>query len=176
MSQIYKVVSSEPSVADQYVTDSGTAVPVANILNVVGNETTANNNNGIETTGAGNTVTVLLTNRLQGSTTTVGAVNGDIITFPLGVVAGTYTFEFKISSFEATNPASGGYAVAFVASTTGAAATVLGNLYSDALEDAPIMASSIDLDASVNSVILRVTGVVGLTINWSAVGSYTFVS
>lgn len=54
MSQIHASVSSTPSVATTYVTDSGNAVPVANILNVLGGS-------GIATTGVGNTVTINLT-------------------------------------------------------------------------------------------------------------------
>lgn len=40
-----------PTVATSYVTDSGTAIPALNILNVLGGE-------GIDTSGAGNTVTI----------------------------------------------------------------------------------------------------------------------
>lgn len=52
-----------PAVATSYVTDSGTAIPVANILNVLGGE-------GIDTTGSGNTVTI------SGEDATAGASAG----------------------------------------------------------------------------------------------------
>ena len=46
-----------PTVANQYVTDAGTAVPALNILNVLGGA-------NIGTTGAGNTVTINLDNQV----------------------------------------------------------------------------------------------------------------
>lgn len=55
--------SLPPSVPTSFVTDSGTAIPVANILNVLGGE-------GIDISGAGNTVTV------SGEDATAGANAG----------------------------------------------------------------------------------------------------
>lgn len=55
MSQIFKAVTSggplPPNIPTSFQTDSGIAVPAANILNVLGG-------NGATTSGAGNTVTV----------------------------------------------------------------------------------------------------------------------
>ena len=54
MSQIYTSVSSTPSVPTEFVTDDGSAIPAANILNVLGGQ-------GIETEGSGDTITINLT-------------------------------------------------------------------------------------------------------------------
>lgn len=58
------------SVATSYVTDSGTAVPAANIINIIGTEF-------VDTTGAGSTVTVDLTTNAEA--TAVHGWNGAII-------------------------------------------------------------------------------------------------
>lgn len=58
MSQVIKNLASgpvPPSVATSYVTDSGTAIPAVNILNVLGGS-------GVSTAGSGNTITVSVVN------------------------------------------------------------------------------------------------------------------
>ena len=61
MSQIFKSLTSgpvPPTVATSYVTNLGTAVPSANVLNVLATTASAGSI-PIETTGSGNTVTVV---------------------------------------------------------------------------------------------------------------------
>lgn len=165
-----------PSVPTSFVTNSGTAVPAANVLNVLGDDTTANNVNGISTSGSGSTETILLTNRLQGTTSTVGAANGDVITFSLGATPSSYKFFFNLTGFDAITPSCGGYAIDATARTTGAAATVIQTPDGDEDEDVAFANADWTVVASGNNIILRVTGVAGLTISWSAVGYYVVAS
>lgn len=61
------------------------------------------------------------------------------------------------------------------ARTNGAAATIVETPYTDVDEDASLISANINLIASGNSVILQVTGVLGQTLVYKAVGSYLVV-
>lgn len=168
-----------PTVATSYVTDvNSPAIPAANVLNVFGNDTTDNDNDGIRTDGSsgGNTLTVQLTNRLQGSGTTVGATTDDLVTFSLGATPGAYNFELKVIGFDSSTPAASGFTVLGTMRTSGAAATIVGSPDETVIEDVAMITCDVDMVASGNNLIIRVTGVAGLTIDWNVVAIYTFVS
>lgn len=175
MSQIYKSVASTPSVPTTFDADTGSATPAANVINILGIDSTTNNENGITTTASGNTVNVVLTNRLQGTGSTSGAVDDDIITFNLGATPGTYQLQIDIVGFESSTPAGAGYQIIAAARTTGAAAFVIGSPDFTVNEDAALTTADADVIASGNTIIVRVTGVALLNINWNAVATYVFI-
>jgi hypothetical protein len=72
LSQIYKTVASSPSVPTTFVTDSGNAVPAANTLNVFGGD-------GIETSGAGNTITITATGVVSNYVSVTGPTTYDLV-------------------------------------------------------------------------------------------------
>ena len=171
--------TSGPNIPTSFITDvNSPAVPIANIINVLGGSTTANDTDGIRTDGSSglNILTIQTTNRLQGIVTTVGAVTGDAITFALGATPGSYSFEFNIAGFESTTPAGLAYTLTNGARTTGAAATILGTSDLIINREAALATATADLIASGNNVIVRITGVAGLTLNWRVLGTYIFVS
>jgi hypothetical protein len=166
--------SGMPTVPTTFVTDAGNAIPALNILNVV---TPGGGTTGISTSGAGNTITITLTDTsISGTGQTVGAVTADIITFPLGAVAGTYTFDINVASFEPTTPAGAGYGIVASVRTTGAAAVLVPNQAIDELEEAALIAADAVVVVAGNNMIVRVTGVAGLTIDWKATAEYVFRS
>jgi len=182
MSQVIKNMASgpvPPSVATTYVTDvNSPAVPAANILNVLGDDTTDNNVNGLQTDGSSgsNTLTVQLTNRLQNTGTTVDAATTDLVTFDLGATPATYVIEANFVAFESTTPAGAGYSLFGTVRTTGAAATLVGTPDKINNENAALIPSTADIVVSGNDVILRATGTLGFTVNWAVVGYYVKVT
>lgn len=169
-----------PIVPTSFVTQDGTAVPAANILIVNGIDSTENNANGIITkggvvgTGTANEVDVVITNRLQGSVSTVGAATGDIIIFTPTVV-GTYCVEFRASAYNTTSSLGAGYSVFGAIRFDGVNSNICDTF--DEINNEEGTMSSVDIAVVVSgaSTILRATGYLGQTINWGAVGLYTFI-
>lgn len=125
---------------------------------------------GLTSTGvpASHTITFTLDGFTQNTAQTIGAVTADVVTINLGATPTTYIFEAKVAGFESTTPAGLGYNLICVARTTGAAASIVGVEDKYIAEDAALVASDANFVAAGNTVILRVLGVAGLTINWKA--------
>ncbi len=171
-----------PNVPTTFTEDSGTAVPAANNLNIVGGESTSNVTNGIQTVGAGSTVTINLTNRATGSLTTVGATPTAVITLPLGATPGVYTFDITIAGFAtagASAPLGAGYTIVGAVRTTGAAATLLPTQQVDHFEEGALGVfpqAQASLTVSGNNAVVMVAGVAGYTIDWNALLQYVLAT
>ncbi len=166
-----------PVVATSYVTDvNSPAIPAANILNVLGNDTTANNDNGIRTDGSSgsNTLTVQLTNRLQGSTSTIGATTSTIITF-VPTVVGTYCLEFRTSAYNTTSLLGAGYSMFGAVRFDGVNSNICDTFDEIVNEEGAMSGVDIFVSVSGSSILLRATGYAAQTINWASVGLYTFI-
>lgn len=176
MSQLYlSAAASTPAIPTSFVTDSGTATPAANVLNVVADQTTDNNDNGVTTEGSGSTLTVLLTNRLQSTVTTLGATTANIITLDLGATDAVYRFSFEVVGRDESNGDAIGYTVKATFKTDGATASRIDSVYQDKDDDSALAAASIDMVASGNNAVLQVTGIAGKNISHGVVGYYNFV-
>jgi len=128
----------------------------------------------LTTTGnpATNTITISLDETARDTGQTIGAVTDDIAVLTLAGVPAVYQIEAKVVGFESTTPAVCGYNLICVARTTGAAAVVAGAQDRYNAEEAALATASASFIAVGNTIVVRVTGVIGLTINWEAEINY----
>jgi hypothetical protein len=176
MSQIYKAgVSGTPSVPTAFTTDqvdsttasfpmfTGTVVPVGNTLRVVGIE-------GIQTFQSMLVPGVIEVGYNGGTTTTVDAVTKTIMTLtPPNNSAQTY--QFLLVGYDSANGVAFGGQLLAVARVVGGVATVL--LTPDRFYDMDVTlaAAAFSIIASGGNLLLQVTGVLGHTIDWSAINA-----
>lgn len=169
-----------PTVATSYVTQNGTAVPAANVLIVNGFDSSENNVNGIITkggvagTGTANELDVIVTNRLQGTVTTVGLTTSPIITFTPTVI-GSYTIECRISAYNTTSSLGAGYSLFGTARFDGVNSNLCGTVDRIVNEEGAMSSANATFTVSGADIIISAVGYAAQTINWSAVGLYTFV-
>lgn len=183
MSQIFKDLASgpvPPTVATTYVTDvNSPAIPAANILNVLGNDTTANNVNGVRTDGSSgsNTLTVQLTNRTRvAATTSDGGGQTQTVTIFTPTAASAITFVVSITGYDAANnEVAGGELVGIARTSAGGAVVVVGT--NDTFDESDPALAATDWDIVTNGTIIQAqfTGIAGRTISWGAVFIYSQV-
>ncbi|HDZ25434.1 hypothetical protein LCGC14_0457070 [marine sediment metagenome] len=123
---------------------------------------------GITIINGPGSITIANTGQTDATGQTIGAVTDDVITFALGATAGTFTLEARVAGFESTGPSGCGYQLFGTVRTTGAAATLVGTPDQVANEDAVLAAADADIVVAGNNAIIRVTGVVALTLEWGA--------
>ncbi len=169
-----------PSVATSYATDNGTAVPSANILIIHGIDSTENNANGLIAkggvvgTGTSNEVDIVVTNRLQGTVTTVGLTTTPIITFTPTAI-GTYAIECRVAAYNTTSSLGAGYSIFGTARFDGVNSNLCGTADKIVNEEGAMSSANTTFTVSGANILINAVGYAAQTINWSAVGLYTFV-
>ena len=180
MSQYYQGTTAgglPPSVPTQFDTDvNSPAIPAGNILNIFGGEISTDNLIGIQTDGSsgGNTVTVQLTNRITGITTTSDGAgqSQNVISFSLGATPATFVFDLDIAAYNITDALSASYDGSFTRRTTGVVATAIGADTYIAKEEGAMSAVVVIVLTSLNSILVNVTGIAGKTIDWVCLLTY----
>ena len=185
MSQIYKPLTSggpiPPNIPTTFNTTNGTppvadgsAVPAANIIIFAETSLSTNTADGFQVAASGNTVTYSLTNRIQGSNSTVGAASSTIASFSPTII-GTYVFEVRMAAYNTTSLLGAGASL-FGAIRYDGANIVVCDLFDEINNDEGAMsATDLSVTAVAGTMNVVATGYAGQTINWSAVGLYTFV-
>lgn len=173
-------VPPPPTVPTSFVTQDGTAVPLANILIVNGFDSSENNDNGIITkggvvgTGTSNEVDVVITNRLQGTNQSIGLSTVPLITFT-PIVIGTYAIECRISAYNTTSSLGAGYSLFGSARFDGVNSNLCGTADRIVNEEGTMSSANATFTVSGANIVVNGVGYAAQTINWSAVGLYTFV-
>jgi len=169
-----------PTVATSYVTDSGTAIPAANVLNVNGGTSQINNVNGIQTIAnpnLSNNLEIALTNRIVATvTTTDGVTPVQVYSFALGTTPGTYLFYTRLVAYDITAGLGAGYSSFRSVRTSGIAATLIGADNAFVEEEGDMTNVNAVNSVSGNNQVLTVTGITGRTIDWKVLVEFIFVS
>ena len=161
MSQIYKATTAgnlPPNVPTTFDTDTGSATPALNTLIVTGD-------NGIVTTGSGNTVTVKFN---EDTNTTLGIATATILTIT-PPDNDTTTVQVLISGYDSTaNIGVGGQIVGTVRKT-GGVVTVLGTPDVIKNGDPVINASTFTIVANGGDIEVQATSSSINTVTWTAI-------
>lgn len=163
-----------PEVPTSFDTNNGTAIPESNFLIVHGNSSNENNDLGIVTTGSGNKVDIVLTNRLQGSTSTTDNSANAIITF-FPTLVGTYVLEARIAAFNTADSIGAGYSLFATFRFDGSACTLCGTPDKIVNEEGAMSACNVYMLTGGTTASIMVIGYVGSSISWNAVSLYTYV-
>jgi len=178
---------SPPQVPTSFTTDvrdnnsalsPGTAVPAANILQILGRDTNQNNDNGIRTDADpnnGNIIYVELTNRVSGQITTTDATPTSILSIPLGSVPGVYIIEGDLIGYDVTDAAGGAYTFIGAARTTGVVGIEIAAENKNVFEEVAMSAADFNFGVTGNTAFLEVIGLAGKQIDWSALFTYRFI-
>ncbi len=183
MSQFYQGVTAgalPPAVPTSFVTDDGTAIPLANVLNVNGLTSTDNNTNGIKTAAnpdLSKFLEIQLTNRIIGSATTSDGLGQSqiLFTFPLAA-AGTYLFYTRIVGFNTTANLSAAYASYRAFRTDGVTPVLISANTTFESEEGAMSGVLVANGFTGNSATLTVTGIAANTISWTSLTEYTFIA
>lgn len=108
---------------------------------------------------------------VSGTGQTIGAVTDDVVTVSLGATAGAYYVQVRVVGFESATPSSCNYQLDGGVRTTGAAATLIGQSQ-EFDSEAALDLTDVSLIVSGNDLIVRATGIAGLTVDWTCVLQY----
>ena len=188
MSQIYKSSLSSPQppqAAEQFNTQDGNSIPLANIEIINGFQSSENNLNGIITkggvagTGTQNEVDIVLTNRYSATLTTTNATPTLLVSVPTPLFPAVYNFTGTVSGYDVTGNLGAvlGYSFSFRTTAGPGISVPLAPDILNVQEDATFTGTILITQSGTSQLFqITVTGVTGHTIDWLVVGTYTVIN
>lgn len=180
MSNAYLLTSANnlpPTVPTSFVTDDGTAIPAANILNIDGIDSTENNSNGIFTQAnpnLSNNLEIVLSNRARvTATTSDGAGQTQVVNIFTPTVSTGVTFVVSIIGYDsANNEVAGGELVGLASCSSLGVVLIIGTNDTFDESSAGLITTDWDIITDGTQIQAQFVGVAGRTITWSAVFVY----
>lgn len=168
-----------PSVPTSFVTDIGTVVPAANIVNINGGYTLTNNVNGLRVIAnptLSNNELVQLTNRFQVSGTTSTIAPTTIYTQPLGAVPAMYLFKWDMVILDTTSSLGAAYSLLVPMRTNGttAIATVRQEFYE--AEEGALVGITVSSGPIGNSFFVSIAGINTDSLDFNLTGTYLVIT
>lgn len=153
----------------QFNEDTGTATPVAGVINVLGGD-------GITTTGSGNTITISIQNATVDTVVTKDATSQTQILSTVDCSAvGTYFITTQLSAFESTVPGAVGGQLYTTVISDGVTATVVDDTDSVDHRSASMLTVSFSVVTAGTNANVTVVGIGGTTINWGGITVYVYI-
>ena len=131
---------------------------------------------GISITNGAGSITVSSASTITGTVATNNTTPTTLITFPLSNLGGAvYSITVRVAAITALGAAGTSYFINAGMKTNGVAATLIGTPDYIINEDVALDACDVELVASGNNAVVRVTGLAGLGITWAGTLLYTEV-
>lgn len=165
-----------PQVPTSFITDDGTAIPAANILNVNSLDSIENNDNGIITRANPNlsdNLEIILTNRISiTATTSDGGGQTQTVTLMTPINGTALNFECNFIGYDSGNNEAAGGDQQGLARKSGGIVTVVGTNDSFDQSDAGLVAVDWNVIATGADLQAEFVGIAGRTITWKATFTY----
>lgn len=168
--------SPPPVVVETLTGDTGIATSSANNINVPGGTSSANNTNGVTTTGSGSTLTVSLTNRIPGSVSTTTTGTSNILSFTPPLLPGIYKLFIEVAGWDNADATGSTYELSGAVKADGAGGLLTVGSPTRFMNGDDTVFNISQVDVSVGGGVINVTatGLSGKTIKWTGLLTYVF--